>query len=343
MAGVTSVNVRDIARACDVSAITVSRALRGEANVAAQTRDHILKIASQLGYVPNPLVKAYASHIRRSRSRKPTCNLAWLNSTPENHPANYFPWVRPFLQGAQERAANLGYALETDIQIFGQSESSVLRILRTRGVRGVIVPHIHFMGSEVLATEDFAAVSIGYAPKKLPLHTVATNAFENTGIAMQTLHQRGFRRIGLCENIYTETQGRGMYEGSFRYHQSQLPAEHFIEPLNDIQLADNYALSRKRFEHWFYENRPEAILTTFYHVFDWLKEMKVSVPREVYLAHLSISEENSPWSGINIGARSIGSAAIDLLAAHINRNEYGIPNTPKQMALTGTWQDGDRW
>ena len=46
-----SVKMKDVARAAGVSVMTVSRAFRKDTSVRAQTRDAILKVAEDLGYV----------------------------------------------------------------------------------------------------------------------------------------------------------------------------------------------------------------------------------------------------------------------------------------------------
>lgn len=53
--------IRDIARAADVSVATVSRTLNGFDNVAAATRDRILKIAGTLDYVPHSSARALST------------------------------------------------------------------------------------------------------------------------------------------------------------------------------------------------------------------------------------------------------------------------------------------
>ncbi|MGH3358917.1 MAG: LacI family DNA-binding transcriptional regulator [Nocardioidaceae bacterium] len=54
-------SIRDVARAADVSATTVSHALNGKGRVDADTRARVLAIARQLGYRPNRIAQGLAS------------------------------------------------------------------------------------------------------------------------------------------------------------------------------------------------------------------------------------------------------------------------------------------
>lgn len=47
------VTVKDLARELDVSVATVSRALSNDANIAAKTRERVLRKAAEMGYAPN--------------------------------------------------------------------------------------------------------------------------------------------------------------------------------------------------------------------------------------------------------------------------------------------------
>ena len=53
-----SVTIKDIARLAGVSHITVSRAINNSSNVKKETKEKILKIASDLNYSPNMNAKS---------------------------------------------------------------------------------------------------------------------------------------------------------------------------------------------------------------------------------------------------------------------------------------------
>ena len=53
--------LRDVSEASGVSEMTVSRVLRGRGDVSEATRERVLKVAKELGYVPNKIAGALAS------------------------------------------------------------------------------------------------------------------------------------------------------------------------------------------------------------------------------------------------------------------------------------------
>ncbi|MGA2599231.1 MAG: LacI family DNA-binding transcriptional regulator, partial [Bryobacteraceae bacterium] len=53
--------MRDIARDLKVSAITVSKALRGHADISPATRDRVLQRIRELGYEPNLAARSLAT------------------------------------------------------------------------------------------------------------------------------------------------------------------------------------------------------------------------------------------------------------------------------------------
>ena len=72
------VSLREIAVRAGVTRMAVSLALRGKAGVSDSLRRKILKISKQLGYVPDPEVAKFLSHIRSHANPKTKACLALL-------------------------------------------------------------------------------------------------------------------------------------------------------------------------------------------------------------------------------------------------------------------------
>jgi LacI family transcriptional regulator len=339
MAKVSTVNVREIAAKAGVSHITVSRALRDAPNVSAETKARVREIAKELGYKPNPLVGAYAAQIRRSQGAPPDCNLAWLGSelTPghKDH-----AWIRPYRDGAAARAAELGFVLEQRLDPGSLSSKRLGSMLEARGIRGVVVPHLLYEGPELNELNSAARVGIGPTPSAIPMHTVTPDHFSNMATAFSHLLALGYRHIGFCEHLHGMVTNQGALWGAFLLNQNRLPVRDRVPALTGLHVGSTHREAEARFRTWFRKEKPDAILCTFAHVRDWLVG-ETRVPEDTGLAHMVLADDTPGWSGIDVMPRRIGAAAVDLLAAHIQRNEYGTPDIPKLMRIPGVWRDGD--
>lgn len=56
------VTIKDIAEKLNISVSTVSRALKDNHEISAQTRKTVQDLAKQLGYKPNPIAVALKTH-----------------------------------------------------------------------------------------------------------------------------------------------------------------------------------------------------------------------------------------------------------------------------------------
>lgn len=60
-AGLTRVRLQEVAAAAGVSTITVSRCISNPGRVSERTREHVLNVATRMGYIPNRLASSLAS------------------------------------------------------------------------------------------------------------------------------------------------------------------------------------------------------------------------------------------------------------------------------------------
>lgn len=124
-------SMEDVAKAAGVSAITVSRVMRNRSNVRPDTRDRVLRAASELNYVPN----AVARSLRQARS-----GLLALIITDMMNPLFY-----AMARGAEDAAQAAGMAI-----VLGNSdddpalEAKYLQVMAEHRVDGIIlVPTPH--------------------------------------------------------------------------------------------------------------------------------------------------------------------------------------------------------
>ncbi len=328
---------RDIASACGVSQMAVSLALRGSKKISGPVRLRILRLAKKLNWRPDPALSALTAYRYRSAVTRYQSTIAWLTNWPTREGwRNDHPVYVAYFNGAAARAASLGYKLEEFwLGEPGMTPARMSRILHTRGITGVLLPpqpraHSHLR----LDWEKFAAVTFGFTLTKPSLHTATNHHFRSSIIALRKLRSLGYRRVGiLLDERYDARVGYSWMAGCLMEQRRYAPDE--IAPIvSQKQFSkDDLAVYLRR-------HRPDALLTNFWSVDQWLRELGVAVPRELGLTYLSVTDRSPTLSGINENSHAIGEAALDLLATMIQRNEFGIPAIPRRIMIEGYWVPG---
>lgn len=134
--------IRELAEIAGVSHMTVSRVFRNHPSVRAETRERILALAKEHDFQPHPVL-SMAMAIRaniRDESGTPHATLGWVHSNPREDAWQTLPYLRPYLEGVRERAAALGFGLDTFwIGKGGLGTSRLCDILSARGISGCII------------------------------------------------------------------------------------------------------------------------------------------------------------------------------------------------------------
>lgn len=121
-----AVRLEDVARAAGVSSITVSRCISNPGRVSDKTREHVLKVAARMGYIPNRL----ASSLVSSKSRV----VAVVVPTIAN------PIHGMMLQGAADILEPAGYQLLLGNSHFSkQVELELVRTFLGHRVDGILL------------------------------------------------------------------------------------------------------------------------------------------------------------------------------------------------------------
>jgi LacI family gluconate utilization system Gnt-I transcriptional repressor len=177
--------MRGIAELAGVSAMTVSRALKSDAVVSKATRDRVLEVVRQTGYVPDATARVFAS----GRSGFVAVLVPSINNS------NFADTTRG-MTGAFEKAGlqillgDTGYSMEREEDLVGA-------LLARRPEAIVLTGGTHTAGTrKMLASADIPIVETWDLPKAPLGHVVGfSNAAAGRAIA-HYLHDRGYRRIG---------------------------------------------------------------------------------------------------------------------------------------------------
>lgn len=320
--GASSPSLRDVAHRAGVSAMTVSRALRGLPKVSENLRHDIVQLAREMGYTPDPRISQLMAHLRQGRAAGTSVNLAWLTpyTTEDGSPARKYR--TRILQGARVRARQLGYGL--DVISFHKDRLSPQRcrdILDARGIQGVIISPLGTEDRVLQVNLDGLAVTaIGFSLEEPHCPRVGENFFEDTLLVLQRLQSRGCGRVGVVLEMdpgqHMVEHVVGAWAGWCVKNQKPL-----LPPLVGIPLKDS------DLKKWFKQEKPDGLVTNI-HPPSWF-------PRRLKCYRIGLISDASQTPGVLPDLEGMGATAVDMVASQILSFQKEKLTTRKSMLLSG--------
>lgn len=315
--------IHDIARKLNITASTVSRALKDHPRISMETKKAVLKVAQKLNYQPNHIAAA----LRVGRSNiigiiVPTADRSFFSSV---------------VRGIEEIANQSRYHVMI-CQTYDNYEKEVATVeaLLNARVDGIIASH----GKETLNFDHFRKVKERGIPlilfdrsnDELEVSHVVIDDYLGGYKATEHLIQQGCRRIAHFTNtrkisIYKERL-RGYREALLNYG---LPYSEELVVESNLQLEDGRSSMEQLLK---LDRMPDAVFSASAYgamgALQVLKEKRISVPRQVALVAFS----NEPFTSFTDPALStvdqhsmrMGNAAAQIFLEEItSENEKFIP------------------
>lgn len=199
---VKKITIRDVAQAAGVSISTVHQALNDKPGVSDATRDHIRKIADELGYRPNKM----ASGLKRR-----TQHIAVLLPDTKGRNRFYYPplWqgVRDYLRNSEDLNVEcLEFSFHNEVDPSSSQAVEQVRALLAEGKLDGLLTVGHMEGLTPQEWQDLRetgvpVVQVGFGnPRIMPLCSVQPN-YEVIGRTMAELifsHIPSFGSVVLC-------------------------------------------------------------------------------------------------------------------------------------------------
>ncbi len=328
-------SLKNIASHTGLSVATVSRALRGSHLVNEETRSLVERAASELGYTRPPLVGAIMSSLRRSAQHSYLGNLALIHIASPGQ-SEWIPFHKESIEGAQARAAELGFKLGVFKHTPVDNRHAALhRVLRSRGITGLI-----FINAQARADfsrfdwSPFAAVQIDYPISDPVLHTSGIDHHRTIQMALTRLAGLGYRRIGFFIERYKDLRLAYKWSGAFAAFQRGMPG---LRPIPELEQP---VIEKQDFLRWFKKHRPDVLVGHKTAVIDWLRGERVRVPEDAGFFNLNWNESDLPCAGLDLEARLQGAVAVEHVVTQIHQFEKGVPAHPKTIFIEGRWVDG---
>lgn len=327
--------MKEVAAAAGVSAATVSRALGTDPQIPEATRTRIQKIATKLGYRPDPLLSAFARRRRGTGVGAEITTIAYVTNFQTSDEWRSNPFYAPMFQGATDHALRNGYKLEHFwLREPGMTGERLSRILYSRGIVGLIIAPTPVSRSRLnLDWPRFSCVTIAYSLLRPDLNRVTPHHFHALLSADRKLRRLGYTRIGFC--IYEGTSGRvdDLWLAAALLTQRRHPDS----PLKIFLFTDE---TRHRIATWALSERLEVVVSDNPQALEALQHAGIRAPGDIDFATLNWVKSEPEIAGINQRPAAIGAAAIDLVVAQIRRGERGIPEIPVTSMVEGDWING---
>jgi LacI family transcriptional regulator len=295
-----------------------------------------------MGYSPDARAGRRMDAVRAAKAKE-LLPIAWLNTDSHQRAWHDFPYLAPYLRGAEERARQLGFRLE-EIWLHepGMTTRRIAKILYQRGIAGVIVtqPANHVR----LNLDHLAAISLEWNLLVPRLHRAMSDRAFNLMLALRVLKRFGYRRIGICLEKRFARFFAYPTCSVVHYFLASTPKRERIPPVQYDGTAgtpreiQRHALGQLR--GWMKEQRPEVIVCHSNLLLDWVEKLGYRVPDDVGVVHLAQDNDVPDWAGIDSKRHQVGALAAERVINLLQNHQFGVPETPVSSMIRGTWVHG---
>lgn len=218
------VSMKEIAKRCNVSVATVSKAMNGYSDISTETKDQILKMASEMGYLPN----SSARTLKTNRSYN--LGVLFVDESRSGLTHDYFNHV---LESFKKTAEEKGYDITFASGNVSEKKMSYYEHCRYRGVDGVIVACVDFYSDVVqeLIRSEIPIVTIDHVcDGKI---AVVSNNVQGMGDLVTYICEKGHRKIAYIhgdDTAVTKNRLIGFYRTLKRFN-VEIPDEYVLPAL----------------------------------------------------------------------------------------------------------------
>lgn len=327
-------NIYELATKSGFSVSTVSKALNHTGRISEATREKILKVASELNYIPSYHAKALS------------LNKSWLIGIiySDNLGIGFsHPHFSVILEGFKQEAEKEGYEITFINRNMGNRSMTYLEFCRYRQVEGVFIVNYYSLSKQVpqLIESGLPLVSSDAGFDDIP--TITSNDILGGVLATQYLYDLGHKKIdhiaGPSYTISAQHRKRGFLH-VINEHDDIISN---IYEAHNYSIEDGYQQALKIIEK---NDLPTAIFVAG----DWmalgviqaLKEHDISVPEDISIIgydDLDFLKYSQPaLTTVSQNKLEIGKRAAQYLIQQINGETVSSLNVDVEIIERETCQ-----
>ncbi len=335
--------MKDIAARAGVHQTTVSLALRNHPSLPQKTRDRIQKLAEEMGYRPDPALSALVAYRQSTKQNQADQVIAYIVNCRNEEELNESHVNRQLIENARIRASQLGYKL--DLFWFGRdykTSSSLNRVLKTRGIQGIILGAFDYHNIDLqLEWEFFSVVKINLLPTKLEFDAVLSNQMFGVRLAMRELREHGIRHVGLAVADHDETHNRNMFSAGYMVGQRHLDVNDTIPPFI-FHRKPNEELIQDVVE-WARKHKLQAILSNWNSFDEAAWQLTTEYGQDCRFVPLDADERTKRYGGIFQNHPLVGRRAVDMVVGQIKTFRRGPEESSSLTMIPPTCLAFQEW
>ena len=335
--------MKDIAAKAGVHQTTVSLALRNHPSLRQKTRDRIRKLADEMGYRPDPALSALIAYRQSTKQNQADQVIAFIVNCRDERQFNESHVHRQLVEGARDRANELGYKL--DIFWFGRdykTSQSLDRVLKTRGIQGIILGAFdqENLGLE-LDWDHFSVVKINILPLELSFETVLSNQMFGVRLAMSELREHSLRHVGLAVADHDEAHNRNLFTAGYLVGQRHLDSSDIVPPLI-FQRKPKAELLPEVIE-WGRAHKLQAILSNWNYFDEAAWALTTEYGQSCRFVPLDADDRTQRYGGVVQNHPLIGKRAVDQVVGQIKTFRRGPEEVANMTMVQPTWLPLQAW
>lgn len=315
-----AVTIHEVAAAAEVSPMTVSRVINGNANVRPATREKVMRAVRELGYTPNLAARSLAA--------AQGTRIALIYTNPSG------AYLSELLVGALRGAARTAVQLVVDSWdgYNADAERTAARAL-ARGVAGVLLPPPLCESKAVVAelvAAEVPVVALASARFGDDLSHVRIDDFRASREITEHLIALGHSRIGYIKGHPNQTASARRFEGfqaalaaAGITHDSGLVQQGYFTYRSGLEAAEKLLSRRKRPTAIFASNDDMAAA-----VVSVAHRRGLEVPGDLsVVGYDDTSAATTVWPELTTVRQPIAAmadSAMDILVRSIHRKENDV-------------------
>jgi LacI family transcriptional regulator len=328
-----AVTIREIAKRLNLSVGAVSRALDGYPDISAETRQKVVEMAREMGYVPN--------HAARQLRKKKTDTLGYI--MPVHSPRFADSFFSEFIEGLGDETTDKGYDLLISTAPPGSEKEKTIyqQWVQGRKVDGLVLNRIfeNDWRIQYLKSQQMPFSSLENDGSCESGLCVVVDSVNGMIQLVDHVVQRGFRRlafIGGSHGLHIHN-GRltGFQKGLERYNLSLSP-EFLME--GDMTSVGGYHAARRLLSN---PDPPDAVLCindeTAFGALRAVSETGRVVGKDVAVAGFDGVRDarysNPPLTTLDQPVYEIARMLVRMLVEEINANQSGTGVVQRQVIL----------